>query len=256
MFNLKNKKALVTGGGKGLGKAVAKALADAGADVAITSRNIQTLDTAARQLGETGRQIVTAALDITCQDSINRCVEVVTAALGSIDILVNNAGCNVRKPSVQVQPEDWDTVMDTNLKGTFFMSQAVAPGMMERGFGRIINMGSLTSFFGFKGIAPYCASRGGMVQLTKSLAAEWAPYGVNVNCIAPGWFQTDQTGVLFTDEEWKAYALEKIPKGRFGKAEDLGGIAVFLSAPASEYITGQTIPVCGGFTTGAMRVTL
>jgi NAD(P)-dependent dehydrogenase (short-subunit alcohol dehydrogenase family) len=127
--------------------------------------------------------------------------------------------------------------------------------MMEKGGGRIINIGSMTSFFGFSGIAPYCASRGGTVQLTKSLAAEWGPKGINVNCIAPGWFKTDQNGVLFEDEQWVAYALERIPKGRFGRSDDLAGITVFLASDASDYISGLTIPVCGGFSTGAMRAT-
>ena len=256
MFRLDNMTALVTGGGKGLGKAMAKALADAGADVAITSRNKSSLGDAAESLRDSGRKIVTAELDITDIDSIQRCVESVNKELGSIDILINNAGCNVRKPSVDVRPEDWDTVLNTNLKGTFFVSQAVAKGMIQKGFGRIINIGSLTSLYGFAGIAPYCASRGGVLQMTKSLGAEWCQYGINVNCIAPGWFKTDQTGVLFENEAWMKYALEKIPKGRFGKGEDLGGTAVFLASEASEYITGQTIFVCGGFTTGSMRVTV
>ncbi len=256
MFRLDNLTALVTGGGKGLGKSMAKALADAGADVAITSRKIESLRDTAAILRESGRRIVEAELNITDMDSISRCVEEVQKELGGIDILVNNAGCNVRKPSVDITPGDWDTVLHTNLKGTFFMAQAAARLMIKKGLGRIINIGSLTSFFGFKGIAPYCASRGGVMQLTKSLAAEWAEFGINVNCIAPGWLKTDQTGVLFGSEEWVAYTLEKIPKGRFGVGEDLAGTVVFLASEASEYITGQIISVCGGFNTGTMRVTL
>jgi NAD(P)-dependent dehydrogenase (short-subunit alcohol dehydrogenase family) len=256
LFKLDGKKALVTGGGRGLGKAAAKALAEAGADVAITSRNKCSLSDTADFLRKTGRNIIEEELDITCHGSIAKCVADVIEEFGSIDILVNNAGCNVRKPSLDIGWEEWDKVLDTNLKGSFFMAQAVARHMVEKGGGRIINIGSLTSIFGFRGIAPYCASRGGILQLTKSLAAEWAEFGINVNCVVPGWFKTEQTGMLFEDEKWVEYALERIPKKRFGTGEDLSGIIVFLSSDASEYITGQMIPVCGGFSTGTMRVTL
>ena len=226
MFDLKGKSAIVTGGGKGLGKGIAFGLANAGADVAITSRKAASLSETADWLRTTGSRISEIEMDVTNEDSIAKGVEKAREELGTIDILVNNAGCNVRKPSLEMAWDDWDTVVNTNLKGQFFVSKAAAKHMISNGYGRIINIGSLTSFFGFKGIAPYCASRGGVIQLTKSLAAEWADYGVNVNCIAPGWFKTDQTKRLFKDEEWVEYALERIPKGRFGEAEDLSLIHI------------------------------
>jgi NAD(P)-dependent dehydrogenase (short-subunit alcohol dehydrogenase family) len=170
-----------------------------------------------------------------------------------LDILVNNAGCNVRKRAVDVTWDEWNLILDTNLRGAFFVAQAVAKQMMPRRRGRIINIGSLTSVTGSAGLGPYGASRGGIRQLTMSLADDWGPHGITVNCLAPGWFQTDQNKVMYEDPEWVAYLVDRIPVRRPGQPTDLEGPIVFLASDASEYITGQTLLVDGGMSTGAVR---
>jgi NAD(P)-dependent dehydrogenase (short-subunit alcohol dehydrogenase family) len=185
--------------------------------------------------------------------SISRMADAAHAAYGAIDILVNNAGCNIRKKALDVTWEDWNTVVDTNLRGPFFVAQAVARHMVPRHYGRIINIGSVTSVFGYAGLGPYGASRGGIRQLTMSLADDWGPDGITVNCLAPGWFKTDQNAVMYEDAAWVAYLTERIPLKRPGKLEDLEGAVVFLASDASAYITGQTLLVDGGITTGSMR---
>ena len=177
-------------------------------------------------------------------------------AFGKIDILVNNAGCNVRKPAIDVSWDDWNLILDTNLRGTFFVAQAVARGMIARGYGRIINIGSVTSVFGYAGLAPYGASRGGVRQLTMSLADDWGPHGITVNCLAPGWFKTAQNQVLYEDAGWVEYLTERIPVKRPGRADDLDGPVVFLASESSRYITGQTLLVDGGISVGATRATI
>lgn len=170
-----------------------------------------------------------------------------------IDILVNNAGCNVRKPAVDITWEDWNLVLDTNLRGSFFVAQTVARGMKKRRYGRVVNIGSVTSVAGYAGLAPYGASRGGIRQLTMSLADDWGEYGITVNCLAPGWFQTDQNNVLFEDEQWVQYLCDRIPVKRPGEPGDLDAAIIFLASEASRYVTGQTLLVDGGISTGAMR---
>jgi gluconate 5-dehydrogenase len=167
--------------------------------------------------------------------------------------LVNNAGCNVRKPAVDVTWDDWNLILDTNLRGTFFVAQGVARHMIGRGYGRIINIGSVTSVFGYAGLAPYGASRGGVRQMTMSLADDWGKHGITVNCLAPGWFKTEQNKVMYDDPEWVEYLVERIPVKRPGEAHDLDGAVVFLASEASRYVTGQTLLVDGGISTGAMR---
>ena len=189
-------------------------------------------------------------------DSIQRAVEAANAHYGKIDILVNNAGCNVRKPAVDVSWDEWNLVLDTNLRGTFFVAQAVAKKMIPRRYGRIITIGSVTAVFGYAGMAPYCASRGGVKQLTMSLADDWGVHGITVNCLAPGWFKTAQNAMLYENKEWLEYITDRIPLKRPGQPTDLDGAIVFLASDASEYITGQTLLVDGGISTGATRATV
>ncbi|MEX2168426.1 MAG: glucose 1-dehydrogenase [Pirellulales bacterium] len=253
LFDLTNKVAIVTGTSRGLGQYMGRALARAGADLVITSRNQEALEPFRREIEELGRRAVPLELDVGQQPSIERMVAAAHEAYGKIDILVNNAGCNIRKPAVDVTWDDWNTVLDTNLRGSFFVAQAVAKHMIPRGYGRIVNIGSVTAVFGYAGMAPYCASRGGVKQLTMSLADDWGRHGITVNCLAPGWFQTYQTRVLYENQEWVDYLVDRIPLKRPGQPQDLDGAVVFLASDASEYITGQTLLVDGGFTTGSTR---
>ena len=190
--------------------------------------------------------------DLNKPEGIDKIVDLIES-IGRLDILVNNAGCNIRKPAMDVRWEDWNTILDTNLRGMFFMTQRVAESMLIRQRGRVINIGSVTSVFGYAGLGPYCASRGGVKQLTMSMADEFGPHGITVNCLAPGWFRTAQNDVLYQDKEWLEYLVDRIPLRRPGKAEDLDGAVVFLASDASSYVTGQTLLVDGGISTGATR---
>ena len=255
-FDLTGKVAIVTGTSRGLGQYFGRALARAGADLVITSRDPATLKPFQQEIEALGRKAFPLALDVRDYDSIQKMVEAAVGHYGKIDILVNNAGCNVRKPSLEVTWEDWNLVLETNLRGTFFVAQAVARHMIPRKYGRIINIGSVTCVFGYAGLAPYGASRGGVKQLTMSLADDWGVHGITVNCLAPGWFKTAQNAVMYENKEWLAYLCDRIPLKRPGRPTDLDGAVVFLASDASEYITGQTLLVDGGISTGATKATL
>ncbi len=252
-FDLTNKIVLVTGASRGLGQHFALALARAGADVAITSRTLASLDETKKEIAALGRRVLPVALDVRDQKSITTAVDAVHAHFGRIDVLVNNAGCNIRKPALEVTWDDWNTILDTNLRGVFFVAQAVARHMVAAKRGRIINIGSVTSVAGYAGLGPYGASRGGVKQLTMSLAADWGPSGVTVNCLAPGWFKTAQNGVLYENAEWVKYLSDKIPLRRPGHVDDLTGPLLFLASDASVYVTGQILLVDGGITVNDTR---
>ena len=252
-FDLTGKVALITGTSRGLGQYLARALARAGADLVITSRDPATLKPFQAEIESMGRRALPLALDVRDRDSIQKMAEAAVAHYGKIDVLVNNAGCNVRKPALEITWDDWNLVLDTNLRGTFFVSQAVARSMLSRKYGRIINIGSVTCVAGYAGLGPYGASRGGVKQLTMSLADDWGSHGITVNCLAPGWFKTAQNAVMYEDREWVDYLCERIPLKRPGQPQDLDGAVVFLASDASAYVTGQTLLVDGGISTGAMR---
>ena len=254
LFDLSGQVALVTGVSRGLGQIFSRTLAQAGADLAITSRNIESLAPFQHEIEAMGRRVLPLELDVRNYDSIQRAVQAAHQHFGKIDILVNNAGCNARKPALEVTWDDWNMVLDTNLRGAFFVAQAVARFMVEKGYGRIINIGSVTSVFGMAGLGPYGASRGGIKQLSMSLADDWGPHGVTVNVLAPGWFKTFQNQALYEDEAWVEYLSDRIPVKRPGQPPDLEGAILFLASEASRYITGQTLLVDGGITTGAVRV--
>ena len=231
LFDLSGKVALVTGTSRGLGQYFARALARAGADIAITSRNRNSLAAFADEIQALGRQTFSAELDVRDHNSI-------------------------RKPALDVSWDDWNTILDTNLRGSFFVAQAVARGMIQRGYGRIVNIGSVTSVAGYAGLAPYGASRGGVRQLTMSLADDWGGSGITVNCLAPGWFKTRQNQVLYENTAWVEYICDRIPVKRPGLPDDLDGAIVFLASESSRYITGQTLLVDGGISTGATKATV
>ncbi len=256
MFDLSGRVAIVTGTSRGLGQYMGRALARAGADLVITSRNAESLAPFQKEVEALGRRALPLPLDVRDYESIQRMAEAAYAHYSKIDILVNNAGCNVRKPAVDVTWDDWNLVLETNLRGPFFVAQAVAKKMIPRGYGRIINIGSVTSVFGYAHITPYCASRGGVKQMTMSLADDWGKYGITVNCLAPGWFKTAQNALLYENQEWVNYLVDRIPMKRPGQPDDLDGAVVFLASDEACYVTGQTLLVDGGISTGATKATV
>ncbi|WBU61258.1 SDR family NAD(P)-dependent oxidoreductase [Paracoccus albus] len=237
------KRVLVTGASRGIGRSLAMGFAKAGADLILTARDANALDDAAAEIADLGRNAQKIACDQRDIDQIRKTL----GDLGPVDVLVNNAGIEDVRPSADVDEALWDKIVDTNLKGAFFVASVVAAGMAKRGSGAIINIASLTSFVGVPTATPYTASKSGILGVTRALAAEWAPMGIRVNAIAPGYFRTGLTDVFYQDEEWVSEMTGKVPMGRLGKLEDLQGAALFLGAPASAYMTGQCLVVDGGY---------
>ena len=244
-FSLEGRAALITGANTGIGQAIAVALAEAGADVAVAGRS-HPADTLAR-IERAGRKAINIAADLASAEPAERVVEEAVAGLGRLDILVNNAGIIRRDDLLQFSEDDWDAVIDTNLKSLFFLSQAAARHMAERGSGKIVNIASLLSFQGGVRVASYAAAKSGVGGLTKAMANELAPRGVQVNAIAPGYIATNNTAVLRSDEGRNREILGRIPAARWGTPADLGGAAVFLASRASDYVHGAIIPVDGGW---------
>lgn len=248
VFSLEGRVAIVTGASRGLGQAIALALAEAGADLCITARDERALAETRELIIEIGRKCWVASQDVNDVPSIERVLEYFEAAAGRIDILVNNAGMEQVSPSLDVDEELWDRIVDTNLKGAFFWAQAAARRMSRHPQGgNIVNLCSLTSFVGIPTAVPYGSSKSGLLGMTKALAAEWAASGIRVNAIAPGYFRTAMTEVFYEDSAWQTRMLEKIPQRRFGENSDIGGAVVFLVSDAAAYVTGHCLPVDGGF---------
>jgi NAD(P)-dependent dehydrogenase (short-subunit alcohol dehydrogenase family) len=248
LFDLTGKVALVTGASKGLGKALAVGLAKAGADLALCARNPDDLETARAEIEKYGPRVACFTLDVLAAEKVQETTEAVLQAFGRIDILVNNAGINIRKPVLELTEDDWDRVLNTNLKGYFLMARAVVPDMVKRKKGKVINMASILGAVGLENQLPYASSKGGVIQMTKVMALEWARFNINVNAIGPTYFETPLVATLRGDPERFRFINERTPMGRWGQPEELEGTAVFLASQASDFITGQTIFVDGGWT--------
>jgi NAD(P)-dependent dehydrogenase (short-subunit alcohol dehydrogenase family) len=249
LFDLSDRVALVTGASKGLGKSIAMALAEAGADVALYARNLNDLNAVKASVESLGRRAEIFCVDVLNKRTLDEAVKATVEAFGHIDILVNNAGVNIRKPVLELAPEEWDLVIDTNLKGYFLMAQAVVPHMLSRSYGKVINMASILGAVGLPMQLAYASSKGGVIQMTKVMALEWAKMGIQVNAIGPTYFETPLVAPLRNDAERYNFIVERTPMGRWGQPDEIAGIAIFLASRASDFITGQTIFIDGGWTT-------
>jgi 2-dehydro-3-deoxy-D-gluconate 5-dehydrogenase len=253
LFDLTGRVAVVTGGNGGIGLGMAKGLAAAGAAIAVAARNAEKGETAAAELAASGVRSAFIALDVADEGSCRSLIGETVARFGQLDILINNAGTSIRKPPESFTAAEWHAVLDTNLTGALFCSQAAFPAMKQAGGGKIINIGSMFSIFGAGYAAAYAASKGALVQLTKSLAAAWAKDNIQVNAVLPGWIDTELTRAARRQVTGlHDQVLARTPAGRWGMPEDLAGIAVFLAAPASDFVTGAAIPVDGGFSSMGM----
>jgi 2-deoxy-D-gluconate 3-dehydrogenase len=246
-FSLAGRAALVTGAGRGIGRGIALALAEAGGDVALVSRTEADLVAVAAEIEDLGRRAVIARGDVSTAAGARAVVERAIAGLGQLDVLANVAGVVVRAPAEEVTEAQYDQVMDVNLRGTFFASQVAGRHMLGRGRGSIINIGSVATSIGLARRSVYSAAKGGIAQLTKTLAIEWAARGVRVNAISPGWILTPLTQRLHDDPEQSAWIVNRTPAGRWGVPRDLAGAAVFLASDAAGFVTGQVLHVDGGF---------
>jgi 2-deoxy-D-gluconate 3-dehydrogenase len=248
MFDLTGKVAVVTGGNGGIGLGMARGLATAGAAVVIAGRNKDKSEAAVAELERQGGKAQAIAVDVTDEAAVAKMVEATLARLGRLDILVNNAGTNIRQPVHELSTADWHAVIDTNLTSAFLCSRAVYPAMKNQGGGKIINIGSMMSIFGASYAPAYAASKGGIVQLTRSMASSWARDNIQANAVLPGWIDTDLTRrareIIPTLHD---SVLRRTPAGRWGTIDDMAGIAVFLASPASDFVTGAAIPVDGGY---------
>ncbi len=248
-FRLDGKVALVTGGARGLGRAITEALAGAGADVVLTSRQLESATRAAEIIGRiSGRKTLGVAADVTASSEVDQMVATVLETMGRIDILVNNAGVNIRGPIEELTVDDWDTVIDTNLKGPWLCCRAVGGVMKQQKRGRVINVSSMLGEISLPGRSPYAASKGGLTLLTKTLALEWAKDGINVNALCPGPFATEINTPLLNDPVARAQMEANVPLARWGDPVELGPAAVFLASDASSFMTGATLFIDGGYT--------
>lgn len=247
-FSLKGKSGIVTGGGSGIGRAIATGVVQAGAEIVIVGRNRERLEKVAGEIRKFGGPVIPIQADVSRMEDIKSLVDRTIKEFGKIDFLFNNAGTIRRNPSEDFSEKDWDEVVNTNLKGPFFLAQAVARVMIsQKRKGKIINTSSLIAVQGGKRVPSYAASKGGLAQVTKTMANDWAKYNILVNAIGPGWVKTELTEALQQDKERYTEILGRIPLGRWADPEDLVGAAVFLASDASDYITGQTIFVDGGW---------
>ena len=249
-FDLSGKTALITGSGSGLGFAMARGLAEAGARVVLNGRDLAKLEASAATLRASGLKIETASFDVADSSSVDAGVRELVARVDAIDILVNNAGVQHRGPIEEFSDADWRRLMATNLDAPFFLARAVIPAMKARRAGKIINIGSLMSRLARPTTVPYQTSKGGIAMLTRGLAVELAPFNIQVNAIAPGFFRTEMNAALTGNPEFSAWVEKRTPAGRWAAPQELAGAAVFLASPASAFVTGQVLYVDGGFTAG------